>query len=66
MRRGGSIFISRLSRQLSLDPPLSRNVRKLFMLLGLGLDLQFRIDGKVLILLGFAFSDPRKVFISNK
>jgi hypothetical protein len=50
-----------------LDPPSPPpNVCKVFILLGLRLDLQFWVDGKVLILLGFAVGDVGKVFISNK
>jgi hypothetical protein len=49
-----------------LTPPPSQNVCKVFISLGLRLDLQFWANGKVLILLGLAVGDGGKVFISNK
>jgi hypothetical protein len=49
-----------------VTPSPPPNVCKVFILLGLSLDLQFWVDGKVLILLGFAVGDVDKVFISNK
>jgi len=41
-------------------------VRKVFIQFDLGLDLGFRVFGKVLIFLGFDVGDIAKVFISNK
>ena len=51
---------------ISDGPPPCRNVRKVFIRFGLGLDLRFWVDGKVLILLGFNVADDGKVFISNR
>ncbi len=48
------------------DPPPPKNVRKVFIQFDLGLDLGFRVLGKVLILLGFGVNGLGKVFISNK
>jgi hypothetical protein len=48
------------------DPSPPRNVRKVFIRFELGLDSEFWVIGKVLILLGFAVGDVGKVFISNK
>jgi hypothetical protein len=48
------------------DTSLRRNLRKVFILLVLGLDFAFWVIGKVLILLGFDVGDVGKVFISDK
>jgi hypothetical protein len=48
------------------NPSPRRNVCKVFIRFGLGLDLGFCGLGKVLILLGFDVGDVGKVFISNK
>jgi hypothetical protein len=49
-----------------LTPSPRRNVCKVFIRFGLGLDLGFGVLGKVLILLGFVVGDWDKVFIANK
>jgi hypothetical protein len=49
-----------------MTPSSRRNVGKVFIRFGLGLDFGFCMLGKVLILLGFGFGDVGKVFISNK
>ena len=46
------------------SPP--RNLRKVFIRFDLGLDLEFCILRKVLIMLGSAVRDVGKVLISNK
>ena len=48
------------------DPSPRQNVRKVFIQFDLGLDLGFRVLGKVLILLGFRVNGLGKVFIPNK
>jgi hypothetical protein len=48
------------------DPSPRRNMRKVFIQFGLGLNFGFWVIGKVLILLGFGVGDVGKVFISNK
>jgi hypothetical protein len=48
------------------DPSPRRNVRKVFIRFELGLDFEFCVIGKVLILLGFGVGDVGKVFISYK
>ena len=49
-----------------MTPPPGRNVRKVFIRLGLGLDFGPWAIGKVLILLGFGLGNVGKVLISNK
>jgi hypothetical protein len=41
-------------------------MRKVFIRFELGLDFEFWVSGKVLILLGFGGGDVAKVFIANK
>jgi len=47
-------------------PSPRQNLRKVFILLALGLDFGFWAIGKVLILLGFGIGDIGKVFILDK